>query len=134
MDLIRRRRSADPNLSEFLWGAVLLWAREEGYAAVNLGLAPLPERPGAEPIRHYVREHVRAVTAPRGLDALRERVRPRWSPRYLVYPDEAELPAVLSALVRAESGEDFVWDKIADSIARRLAPVRYTNGQTQADE
>ena len=39
------------------------------------------------------------------MHTFKEKFRPRWEPRYLVYPGLAALPEVVVALVRADSGD-----------------------------
>ena len=57
----------------------------------------------------YIYEHLNQFYNFKGLHAFKSKFRPIWEPRYLVYPGPASLPAVLAALVKADSGDDFLW-------------------------
>jgi phosphatidylglycerol lysyltransferase len=57
---------------------------------------------------HYVYEHVNQFYNFKGLHAFKSKFDPTWSPRYLVYPSTASLPAVTIAIIRADSGTIFI--------------------------
>ena len=63
-----------------------------------------------------------------GLHKFKEKFQPRWSPRYLVYPGPASLPAVVLALNRASSGDDFIWQYYQEFIGHRLKTTLSTAG------
>jgi phosphatidylglycerol lysyltransferase len=44
----------------------------------------------------------------KGLHEFKAKFDPTWSPRYLIYPGAANLPAVTIALLRADSGTDLL--------------------------
>ncbi len=44
----------------------------------------------------------------KGLHTFKQKFNPEWQPRYLVYPNAASLPAVLTTLARVSSGDDLV--------------------------
>jgi uncharacterized protein (TIRG00374 family) len=46
----------------------------------------------------------------------KERFHPDWSPCYLVYPGPTSLPLVTLAMIRADSGDGFVWNYLTDLI------------------
>ncbi len=114
VDLMRHRRQVEHGVMEFLFVALFDWARRSGYATFNLGLSALAgvgEHSGdaaLERAMHYVYQHVRQFYDFQGLHQFKAKFQPEWSPRYLVFPGPASLPAVAVALIRADSGDDFV--------------------------
>jgi phosphatidylglycerol lysyltransferase len=65
--------------------------------------------PRTERALHYLYENVGRLYNFKGLHAYKEKFHPNWEPRYLIYPGAANLPAVATALVRANSGDNFLW-------------------------
>ncbi|RCJ28188.1 hypothetical protein A6S26_11655 [Nostoc sp. ATCC 43529] len=53
----------------------------------------------------YYYEHLNRFYNFQGLHAYKEKFRPHWEPRYLVYHSLAALPDVVVALIRADSGD-----------------------------
>lgn len=114
VDLMRRRREVVNGAMDFLFVAMLAWAKERKYAAFSLGLSALAgvgehsDDPVVERALRYIYEHVNRFYNFKGLHAFKDKFRPCWEPRYLIYPGPATLPAVAAALVRAHAGEDFL--------------------------
>ncbi len=112
VDLMRRRREVEPGTMDFLFVSLFQWAREQGYATFNLGLSALsgvgehPDDPATERILHFVYEHIDQFYNFKGLHEFKDKFHPEWSPRYLIYPNAASLPAVWMAVVQANSGTD----------------------------
>ena len=71
---------------------------------------------------HYIYQHVDQFYDFQGLHQFKAKFHPEWSPRYLVYPGAASLPAVAIALIRADSGDGFV-RSYARSVLEARAPV-----------
>ena len=114
IDLMRHRKQADRGQMDFLFVSLFEWAKEQGYATFNLGLSGLagmgenPTDPTIERALHYIFEHVNQFYNFKGLHEFKAKYDPIWSPRYLVYPSAASLPAVTVALLRANSGTDIL--------------------------
>lgn len=112
IDLMRRRRETESGTMDFLFVSLFQWAKARGYATFNLGLSPLAgvgekaDDPMAERAIHYIYEHLNQFYNFKGLHAFKEKFHPDWSPRYLVYPGPASLPAVALAVIRADSGDN----------------------------
>jgi phosphatidylglycerol lysyltransferase len=110
VDLMRRRREVEPGTMDFLFVSLFQWAREGGCATFNLGLSALsgvgenPNDPATERVLHFVYEHVDQFYNFKGLHEFKNKFHPDWSPRYLIYPSPASLPAVWMAVVQANSG------------------------------
>ncbi len=115
VDIMRRRQQVENGTMDFLFVSLFEWARLKGIATFNLGLSALSgvgehsDDPAAERALHYIYEHLNRFYNFKGLHAFKEKFQPEWSPRYLIYPGPASLPAVLAALVRADSGDEAWW-------------------------
>jgi phosphatidylglycerol lysyltransferase len=113
VDLMRRRRNITPGTMEFLFVSFFKWAQAKNYTGFNLSLSALsgvghrPDDPKIERALYFIYEHINQFYNFKGLHQFKEKFNPRWEPRYLVYPNPASLPAILTALIRADSGDDF---------------------------
>ena len=114
IDLMRHRRQAKKGQMDFLFVSLIEWAKGQGYATFNLGLSGLagigenPTDPALERALHYVYQHVNQFYNFKGLHEFKAKFDPAWSPRYLVYPSVASLPAVTIAMMRADAGTDIL--------------------------
>jgi phosphatidylglycerol lysyltransferase len=112
MDLMRHRTHVESGLMDFLFVSLLMWAKEQHYATLNLGLSALSgvgehsEDAVIERALHYIYQNVNRFYNFRGLHTFKEKFHPTWSPRYLAYPGAASLPAVSIALFRATYGNE----------------------------
>ena len=114
-DLMRHRARIQNGTMDFLFAELFRWAKGCGYATFNLGLCALagvgrdPKDPVAERALGFIFEHVNQFYDFKGLHAFKSKFHPIWSPRYLVYPGPASLPAVAVALILADSGTAVLW-------------------------
>jgi phosphatidylglycerol lysyltransferase len=114
IDLMRHRRQAEKGQMDFLFVSLIEWAKAQGFATFNLGLSGLsgigenPTDPAIERAMHYIYEHVDQFYNFKGLHEFKSKFDPTWSPRYLIYPSAASLPAVAIAMLRADSGTDLL--------------------------
>jgi phosphatidylglycerol lysyltransferase len=114
VDMMRHRSLAESGLMDFLFSSLCEYARGAGYSTFDLGLSSLagigqsPDDPGLERALHYIYEHVDQFYNYQGLHAFKDKFNPEWSPRYLIYPGFANLPAVTVALIRADAGGDIL--------------------------
>jgi phosphatidylglycerol lysyltransferase len=114
IDLMRYRQTGEHGLMDFLFVSLFEWARQAGLKTFNLGLSALsgvgegPQDPAIERALHYIYEHVDQYYNFKGLHDYKEKFHPTWSPRYLVYPSVASLPMVTLAMLRADSGENWL--------------------------
>jgi phosphatidylglycerol lysyltransferase len=114
IDLMRRRRNMTPGTMEFLFVSFFQWANAQNYTGFNLGLSALsgvgnhPDDPRIERALYYIYEHINQFYNFKGLHQFKEKFNPHWEPRYLICPNPTSLPAVLTALMRADSGDDFL--------------------------
>jgi phosphatidylglycerol lysyltransferase len=125
IDMMRHRREAEHGQMDFLFVSLFNWAKDQGYATFNMGLSNLagigehPHDPAIERALHYIFEHVNQFYNFKGLHEFKSKFEPTWSPRYLVYPNPASLPAVTIALIRADSGTELMGGSL-----KRPKPLR----------
>jgi phosphatidylglycerol lysyltransferase len=115
IDLMRHRRDTENGLMDFLFASLLQWAKDNRYTTFSLGLSALSglgehsDDPAIERAMHYIFEQVDQFYNFKGLHAYKDKYHPNWEPRYLVYPNAANLPAIALALAEAEAGRDNFW-------------------------
>lgn len=101
-DLMRHLRAAPPSVMEYLFLKILLWAKDEGYAWMNLGMAPLAglEARSAAPLWNRVGAFAFRYGEQfynfQGLRQFKGKFDPEWRPKYLVYSGGLVLPRVLA--------------------------------------
>ena len=111
VDLMRYTPSAPSGVMDYLFVRLIEWARDEGIEFVDLGLSALagvgddPADPAAEKALRLVYEYGNDFYGFKGLHEYKDKFRPGWEPRYLIYKDATGLPSVLAAVVRANAGE-----------------------------
>lgn len=114
VDLMRYRQYSESGLMDFLFVSLFQWAREQGYAAFNLGLSALSgvgehsDDPIIERALNFIYQNINRIYNFRGLHAFKEKFHPTWSPRYLIYPGASELPIISAALIRASLGGELL--------------------------
>jgi phosphatidylglycerol lysyltransferase len=115
IDLMRRQQYAESGTMEYMFVSLFQWAKENGYGTFNLGLSALAgvgtgaNDPIVEKALFYIYEHLNQFYNFKGLHEFKTKFQPAWEPRYLIYPGPASLPSVITALVKADSGDDFLW-------------------------
>jgi phosphatidylglycerol lysyltransferase len=115
VDLMRHLPGVENGTMDFLFVGLFAFAKAEGLTAFSLGLSALAgvgehsAAPRTERALRYIYENVNRFYNFKGLHAYKEKFHPRWEPRFLIYPGAASLPAVATALVRANSGDNFLW-------------------------
>jgi len=109
-DMMRYRSHTEKGIMDFLFVSLFQWAKERGFSSFNLGLSAFsgigenPKDPALERAMRYIYENVNRFYNFKGLHAFKEKFHPVWSPRYLIYSGAANLPAVRTALLRANLG------------------------------
>ncbi len=115
IDLMRRYPKVERGTMEFLFVTMLNWAKERGYDTFSLGLSAIvgvgekPEDPSMEKALHTIAEYVSRFFNFKGLHTFKEKFSPRWEPRYLVFPGAADLPIILTTMLRLHAGDNFLW-------------------------
>jgi phosphatidylglycerol lysyltransferase len=109
VDLMRYRSAAPPGTMDFLFSVMLQYARDCGYERFNLGLSGLagvgitPDDPIIEHALHYLYENVKTGYNFKGLHNFKEKYKPTWEPRYLIYTSPAALPELAVALAQVSA-------------------------------
>ncbi len=118
---MRHRAQVEAGIMDFLFVSLFNWAKEQNFAAFNLGLSALSgvgehsDDPAIERALHYIYQNVNNFYNFRGLHSFKEKFHPAWSPRYLIYPGPASLPAVSISLLNASLGGSLI-----NNIVRRV--------------
>jgi len=92
IDLMRYNRQAPKGIMDYLFTELMLWAKAEGYAWFNLGMAPLSglEQHELAPLwhklGHLIFSHGEAFYNFEGLRHYKEKFEPEWRPRYIACP------------------------------------------------
>jgi phosphatidylglycerol lysyltransferase len=139
IDLMRRRRDAEPGTMEFLFVGLLEWARDQGFKAFNLGLSPLsgvgdaPKDPAVERVLNYVYEHLNQFYSFKGLHTFKSKFKPYWEPRYLIHPAHSSLPQIGLAIVHANSGGTYL-QSVLSAIIGNMQSKRKRAGAATAVE
>ncbi|MBD2486334.1 phosphatidylglycerol lysyltransferase domain-containing protein [Aulosira sp. FACHB-615] len=111
IDMMRHRASMENGMMDFLFTSLLQHFQEKGYDSFNFGLSALAgvgensTSRRLEKVLRYLYEHLNGFYNFQGLHAYKDKFRPNWEPRYLVYPSLTALPDVVVALIRADSGD-----------------------------
>lgn len=101
IDIMRVRHEAPNGTMDFLFTALMDYAKTEGYHWFNLGMAPLSGLP-----RHrlaplwsrmatWISRHGDRFYKFEGLRSFKSKFRPEWRPKYLAYPSGVLLPQIL---------------------------------------
>lgn len=114
VDMMRHRSYVESGVMDFLFVSLFDWAKGRGYQRFSFGLSALSgigEQRGDPAIERALRfayEHINQFYNFKGLHAYKAKYKPVWSPRYLIFPDLAHLPAAAAAFVRANTGDDLL--------------------------
>lgn len=120
IDLMRYRGGAENGTMDYLFVSLFLWAQEQGYSRFNLGLSALSgvglesDDPRIEKALHYVYEHIDEFYNFKGLHEFKGKFHPDWQARYLIVPRMTALSTVLIGMMRADSGDDFIWQALKE--------------------
>ncbi|MFA6280720.1 MAG: bifunctional lysylphosphatidylglycerol flippase/synthetase MprF [Bdellovibrionales bacterium] len=110
VDLMRHAVDAPQGTMDFLFGSMLVWGKEQGYAYFNLGmapmvgflshrLAPLWTRWGA-----FIYTHGESFYNFKGLYSFKNKYHPVWRPRYLAFAGGSVLSLLLEVAILIAGG------------------------------
>ncbi len=114
IDLMRHRAAAPNGAMDAVFAQLLLHLRDQGYRRFSLGMAPWAEvgtstdAPFRERVLGALAQHLDHFFSDEGLRAYKDKFRPIWEPRFLVYDGDAALPQVALAIVRLTEQSDGV--------------------------
>lgn len=106
-DLIRKETDAPNGVLDMLLAKTFLYLKEEGYASVNMGLAPLSGIDGEDFTQKtikYAYDNLKAFAQFKGLRKYKEKFYPSWKKKYLIYSHHYHLLQVPNALKRISEG------------------------------
>lgn len=102
-DLMRHRPNAEDGVMDFLFLHLIQHFRAAGMEGMNLGMAPLANLEGGGLVAAALRllySRGSRFFSYEGLRAYKEKWKPRWEPRYLVYRSDLQLPQLVLAIAR----------------------------------
>jgi phosphatidylglycerol lysyltransferase len=106
VDLMRYLKATPNGTMDQLFICLLEWAKSQGYARFNLGMAPLSSVGQSqsaikeEKLARILFQYGGSWYGFVGLRRYKEKFSPEWEPRYLAYPASVSLPLLLIELVR----------------------------------
>lgn len=106
IDLMRIRPNGANAVMDAVFLGVILWAKENGYKRFSLGMAPFANvglkkySKRKEKLLRYAFEFGNQIYGFKGLRRYKEKYRPEWENRYLIFRGESRLPLVLLALAK----------------------------------
>lgn len=106
VDLIRWLPDLDLPLMDGLYLHMLLWGKEKGYKAFNMGMATLSNvgqldyAYPRERVAGRVFEHFNGLYRFQGLRKYKEKYSPNWEPRFLVYRRDSSLVSSMMKVMR----------------------------------
>jgi phosphatidylglycerol lysyltransferase len=110
LDLMRHRASAPKNVADALLINLMLWGKAQGYRSCALGMAPLAglDAPDIASLWNrfgsFVYRHGEAFYNFQGVREFKDKYRPTWEPRYLVYPGGLSLPKTVADVAALIAG------------------------------
>ncbi len=110
VDLMRYTPEAPDSVMEYLFVALMLWGKKEGYRWFDLGVAPLSgleNRPFASvwnKMGALVFRYGENFYNFQGLREYKEKFKPVWEPRYIACPGGLAIPIVLTDIAALISG------------------------------
>jgi phosphatidylglycerol lysyltransferase len=110
MDLMRYAGDAPKNIMDYLFVELIAWGREEGYAAVTFGMAPLsgledrPLAPMMSRVGALLFERGEEIYNFQGVRRYKDKYDPLWQPRYVAGPRRWQIPLLLADVSLLASG------------------------------
>ncbi len=110
VDLMRSRPDAPKGVMDALFVELLLWAKAEGYARCDLGMAPLAGledrrlAPWLSRVGGFIYRHGGSFYGFEGLRTFKDKFHPVWEPRYLAAPGAWRLSAALGRTALLTTG------------------------------
>jgi lysylphosphatidylglycerol synthetase-like protein (DUF2156 family) len=103
-DMMRRSPDAADGVMDFLFVGLIEHFKSQGLLGMSIGLAPLANIEGSGIVPAALRllyDRAGQTFNFRGLRAFKDKWKPDWEPRFLVYRSDVQLPALTLAVARA---------------------------------
>jgi lysylphosphatidylglycerol synthetase-like protein (DUF2156 family) len=110
MDLMRYADAAPKNIMDYLFVELIAWGREQGYAAIEFGMAPLagledrPLAPIMSRVGNLLFERGEEIYNFQGVRRYKDKYDPLWQPRYLAAPHKWAIPLLMADVGLLSSG------------------------------
>jgi phosphatidylglycerol lysyltransferase len=103
-DMIRKSNSAPNGIMDFLMVHVFMHYKNLAYKTINLGLAPLSgleqSQKNREKVIYFVSERIRSFQHFKGLYEYKDKFKPSWYNKYLIYENSYDLIKFPGALAK----------------------------------
>ncbi|MGL5638808.1 MAG: phosphatidylglycerol lysyltransferase domain-containing protein [Cetobacterium sp.] len=109
LDLMRHRGNLENGVMEFFFVSLILYAKENNYAAFSLGIVPLSgiDKHILTPyksVEHFIFNHEKHFYNFKGLKLFKDKFKPEWEPVYITYAGHLIFPLVLKDIISLTSG------------------------------
>lgn len=110
VDLMRHGPEAPNGVMDFLFMEAILWAKEQGFAVFDLGMAPLAGlkagryAPALTNVGQIAYDRGESLYGFRGLRTYKAKFQPAWRPLFIAAPARVSLPVALAAVALLTSG------------------------------
>lgn len=114
IDMMRHRADMPHGTMDFLFLALFEYGKKQGFERFYLGLSALSgvgeesTSLRVEKIIHYLYQHLNQFYNFKGLHTYKDKFRPQWEDRYLIFPSYGALMQIVVALIRADSGDRLI--------------------------
>ena len=110
MDLMRYADDAPKNIMDYLFVELIAWGRDQGYAAIEFGMAPLagledrPLAPIMSRVGNLLFERGEEIYNFQGVRRYKDKYDPLWQPRYIAAPHKWAIPLLMADVGLLSSG------------------------------
>ncbi|HSV02770.1 MAG TPA: bifunctional lysylphosphatidylglycerol flippase/synthetase MprF [Phenylobacterium sp.] len=110
MDLMRYADEAPKNIMDYLFVELIAWGREQGFEAIEFGMAPLagledrPLAPMMSRVGRLLFERGEEIYNFQGVRRYKDKYDPVWQPRYIAAPHRWAIPLLLADVGLLSSG------------------------------
>jgi len=110
MDLMRYADDAPKNIMDYLFVELIAWGRDQGFEAVEFGMAPLagledrPLAPMMSRVGRLLFERGEEIYNFQGVRRYKDKYDPVWQPRYIAAPHRWAIPLLLADVGLLSSG------------------------------
>jgi phosphatidylglycerol lysyltransferase len=110
MDLMRYVDDGPRRIMDYLFVELIEWGREQGYQAIDFGMAPLsgledrPLAPVLSRVGALIFERGEDIYNFQGVRSYKGKYDPVWRPRYIAAPNRWSIPLILADMGLLTSG------------------------------